>query len=312
MRLYSKSIVIFLQVKINLPFNSAMKRTICLLAILLLFLSVNAQYSRELNFRNIIVPHTNCFAQKGDLKLILTRQAFFPSVSYVQGSFSDKFEPWVVNMFGNFGISNERRIALSYAMNSNIVFGVNYLRLVRRDGTFIILNDWNINFYEDTYSFDFSGAYHNALANNFEYEVGTSLMFGTGGFTFWEVISYDLMNEDSNLDYSTFNHNFLGSISYRYKKLQLTAQLNTGYVRYYNTSYSPVLPGAYANIVSKFYSHQTDYYIDPAFIININFRRFGMQVHFSRPYAFGENKITKVITNLGLGVSYKILRGKGE
>jgi hypothetical protein len=109
-----------------------------------------------------------------------------------------------------------------------------------------------------------------------------------------------------------FTQNIVASLSYRYKKLQLTAQLNTGYIRYYDIDYAPVLPGTYTHIVTPFLNHQTDYYIDPAIIINFNFRRFGWQLHTGFPYAFGESKISKPVFSIGLGMSFKILRGKGE
>jgi hypothetical protein len=217
---------------------------------------------------------------------------------------------------GDLIISGGNNFTATYSHTKSWAFGAGYTHIDWMDfytvGTDIFNVEYSTQYIGERQALKFSGFYHNRVAENLEYEVGTSLLFGNGKFEFPESLPNMYPPELSYLTYKMFTQNFVGSLSYRYKKLQLTAQLNTGYVRYYDIDYAPVLPGTYQYIVTPFLSHQTDYYIDPALIVNFNFRRFGWQLHTGFPYAFGESKISKPVFSIGLGVSFKILRGKGE
>lgn len=268
--------------------------------------------NRNLNYRTPIVPQTHCFAPKGELKLYFSRQLYAPDTYW------HRYYPFwerVGMTLSEFWLNSahDPSVALSYTPTSNIALSISYIKAFRWDffmlGTDIFNVEYDTHFDGTTESLAVSGAYHNSIAKNWEYEVGTSLLFGKGNFVFTEELP-GLPLERSTLRYGMFTHNLKASLSYRYRKMQVTGQLNTGYVRYYNIDYSPVLPGTYEHIVSKFYNHQTDFYIDPALLVNFNFSRFGWQLHYSFPYALGESRISKPIFAIGIGVSFKILKGK--
>lgn len=292
-----------------------MRKTVqLLLCIGLLFNTyAQAQHINYLNYRAMAVPYTSCFAQKGDLKINLLRQTYFPDNGWTKGSsFRYRTKTAFTGLFENNLLVYDNHINLSYGLTNQINLSASFLYSKRSEIFIPSSVEGSIPYRGTTNAFNLGAAYHNKLSAYFEFEVGTSLTLGKGNFRYEESISYEFQHEMSYLRYHTFNHNLVAGLSFRYKKLQLTAQVNTGYFRHYGISYNPVLPYAYEEIVRHFYDHQTDYYIDPALIVNINFRRLGLQTHLGYPYVAGESKISKPTPSIGIGLSYKILKSKQE
>ncbi|MDY0202307.1 MAG: hypothetical protein RBR40_15105 [Tenuifilaceae bacterium] len=290
-----------------------MRKAVQLLLCIGLLFNTHAQAQRinYLNYKTIAVPYTSCFTQKGDLKINLLRQTYFPDNGWTKGApLGYRTEVAFVLLFDNYLLVADNRVNVFYGLTEHLNLSASFLAS-RRSEVFVVSSSGsNIPYKGRSNAFDIGAAYHKKLWSHFEFEVGTSLMLGKGSFNFEESISYEFQHEKSYLHYNTFNHNIVAGISFRHNKLQLTAQVNTGYLRHYGISYDPLLPYVYEHIGQHFYAHQTDFYIDPALIVNINFRRLGLQAHLGYPYTFGESKISKPTPSIGIGLSYKILQNR--
>lgn len=300
-----------------------MKKLAASIFLVALFLNVLAQDNYEslfinktLNYRASTTPLTFCSLKKGELKLNYTKEGQ-PNFKDYKSTRENHFPKNLVNgtrsYLSEMGTNSIRRVNFGYAITDHIVVLADYHMLYRRYGSYYVPNADYMHFisYKGTvHAFSVGAVYHNTISSNLSYELGSNLTLGKGKYEFEEPISYGIPDEISILCYNSFVHNFVSSLSFGYKKLQLTAQVNTGYLRHYNLSYNPTAPKTYTYIVSEFNNHQTDFYIDPALIVNCNFHRLGLQAHFRFPYALGESKITKPFTSMGIGVSYKILQSK--
>jgi hypothetical protein len=274
--------------------------------------------NRHLNFKTVIAPQTSCFLEKGDIKLAFIKNTYLPNSD---GSnfynTQEKLEVLTVRTFGNYLLITDNRLHLSYAVSNKFSLGFGYAHSKRftkfqfQESEEFPLTEGKSN------SFELSGAYRKKIGKSFEYEIGTGLMLGKGKYKFQEPRHYILNDwnyfywELSNINYSMFAQNFVVSAAHKRKKTIITAQLNAGYVRYFEIK-SEVMPYVHNEVMENFMSHQTDFYIDPAIIINFNIKRFGIQTHLSYPYAFGESKISKSAPTIGLGFSYKIIKSKVE
>ena len=271
--------------------------------------------NKTLNYRASTTPLTFCSFKKGELKLNYTKEAQ-PNFKDYKSSRENHFPKNLVNgtlsYLSVMGTSSIRRINFGYGITDKIVVLADYHLLSRQwESYYVPNNEFEFILYEGiAHAFSLGAVYHNTISSNLSYELGSNLTLGKGKYEFSESTSFQLPDAVSLLSYNSFVHNFVSSLSFGYKKWQLTTQVNTGYLRHYNVSYNPTAPKTYTYIVSEFNNRQTDFYIDPAIIVNYNFRRLGLQAHFRFPYAFGESKITKPATSMGIGVSYKILQSK--
>lgn len=289
-----------------------------LLATLLLAIVTKAQetnYSlgdnRNLYYRTPVVPQTFCFATKGELKLHFSRQLYAPETQWHKYyPFWERAGITLADMW--LGNAHDPNVTLSYTPTSNLALSAGYIKSFRFDffqvGTTIMDMEFDTHYDGETESLTVSGAYHNTLSDRWAYEAGTGLAWGNGSFEFTEELP-GYITEKSTLKYHMLTHNFRGSLSYRYRKMQVTGQINTGYVRYFNINYGPLLPGTVEYVINPFLEHQTDFYIDPALLVSFNFSRFGWHLHYSFPYAHGQSKLSKPVFNIGVGMSFKILKG---
>ncbi|MDD4673228.1 MAG: hypothetical protein PHI03_09870 [Bacteroidales bacterium] len=298
-----------------------MRKTVQLLLCIGLLFNTHAQAQRinYLNYKTIAVPYTSCFAQKGDLKINLLRQTYYPDIQRPQNiSLANRIAGTFVLLFGNYLGVADNRVNVTYGLTDYLNLSTSFLAS-RRNEIFVVSGSGsNILYKGRSNAFDIGAAYHKDILPYLQWEVGSSITLGTGCFRYEEYIwiqvpdNYYLSVLYTHLRYTTFNHNLMLGISLKHKKLQVTAQLNTGYLRHYNINYNPIYPHVYEHIGQHFYAHQTDVYIDPALIVNINFRRLGLQTHLGYPYTFGESKISKPTPSIGIGLSYKILKSKQE
>ncbi len=267
--------------------------------------------NRNLYYRTPVVPQTFCFATKGELKLHFARQLYYPETDWHKDSpFLERVGITLSDMW--LGNAHDPNVTISYTPTSNFALSAGYIKTFRWDYFFVGTNFWSLeydtHYHGETESLTVSGAYHNTLTDRWAYEVGTGLAWGSGSFEFTEELP-GYIREKSTLKYQMLTHNFRGSLSYRYRKMQVTGQINTGYVRYFSINYGPVLPGTVEHVVNPFLEHQTDFYIDPALLVSFNFSRFGWHLHYSFPYAHGQSKLSKPVFNIGVGMSFKILKG---
>ncbi|MDY0202109.1 MAG: hypothetical protein WC951_11255 [Bacteroidales bacterium] len=275
----------------------------------------NLYPNKTLNYRASTTPLTFCSLKKGDLKLNYTNEAQ-PNFKDYKSTRENRFPKSLVNgtlsYLTEMGNSSIRRVNLGYGVTDHIVVLADYHRLSRRwENYFIPAYEIKFITYESTaHAFSVGAVYHNTLPYSLSYEFGSNLTLGKGRYEFRETISFLLPDAISVLSYNSFVHNFVSSLSFGYKKWQVTAQVNMGYLKHYNLNYSSPAPITYEEIVKHFYAHQTDFYIDPALIVNINFRRLGLQAHIRLPYTFGESKISKPTPTIGIGLSYKILQNR--
>jgi len=229
------------------------------MAIAMLFAYVNIALglgdNRNFSYRTPIIPQTFCFAKKGDLKLFFSWQMYAPETKWHKAY---PFWERVGITLGDLIISGGNNFTATYSPTKSWAFGAGCTHIDWMDfytvGTDIFNVEYSTQYIGERQALKFSGFYHNRVAENLEYEVGTSLLFGNGKFEFPESLPNMYPPELSYLTYKMFTQNFVGSLSYRYKKLQLTAQLNTGYVRYYDIDYAPVLPGLPIHSYSLFES----------------------------------------------------------
>jgi len=284
-----------------------MKKIIILLTLYCIMLSAQSQDNTYLNYRVILPSYTNCFVNKGDLKIAYQRQNYTANMKDY-----DEPVPWLktfaADVIMNFIADSENRFLLSYTLTDHFTLGVSYINLYRI-GEFFKLEGTDIYYESIVNSYELSGSYHKSFTPSLEYELGTSLLFGSGYFLYEEWLSDA---PESKLSFSTFNHKFSGAISYRFMKLRLGLMINTGYLIHFNTEPSSVRDFYYDNMVYNFDDHRTDFYIDPAFLVGIHTDRVGILGHIAYPYAFGESKISRPILMMGLGMSVKILRGNNE
>ncbi|MFA5648189.1 MAG: hypothetical protein WC951_07740, partial [Bacteroidales bacterium] len=276
-----------------------------------LSIQIGAYAQHYLNYRTAYSPSTSCFTPQGELKLSLIRQLYWPDMGWAKEYDAGyRARATLEQVWRNYLVINDNRIELSYAYSDNVCLHSSYFHTMRYQ-IFNVQGNDNITFDGNTNAFDLGATYHKDILPNLQWEAGSSIMLGGGHFIYKEVFwssQYTVLN--SHLRYTTFNQNFLLGISFKHKKLQFTTQLNTGYLRHYNIEYDPIYPYAYEHIGLHFYAHQTDYYIDPVLIVNINFRRLGLQGHLGYPYTFGESKISKPTPSIGIGLSYKILQNR--
>jgi len=282
-------------------------RKILLLLILLLniSLSVQSQDNSYLNYRVIIPSYTNCFAQEGELKIAYQRQNYSPGMRDYS-----VYKSWLLEyagyFFSNFIVDSQNRFLLTYSMNDNITIGAGFVNLYRIGEKFK-LEERDIFYRGVVNSYELSVSYHKSITHSLEYAFGTGLLAGAGYISYQK--GFDDETEEQ-LDYSTFNHNFSGSIAYRFKKLRLSLMVNTGYIYHFNTNPSSLNTYYYENMVYNFDEHRTDLYIDPAFLIGIQGKRIGIHGNIAYPYAFGESNISRPILMMGIGLTLKILRAK--
>ncbi|MFO7827988.1 MAG: hypothetical protein R6V23_05165 [Bacteroidales bacterium] len=282
-------------------------RKILLLLLLLLniLLSVQSQDNSYLNYRVIIPSYTNCYAQKGDLKIAYQRQNYSPDMRDYS-----IYKSWLLEYAGyfisNFIVDTQNRFLLTYSINDRITIGAGFVNLYRI-GEYFKLEEDDIFYRSVVNSYELSVSYHKSIIPSLEYSFGTGLLAGAGYFSYRK--GYNDETEEQ-LDYSTFNHNFSGSISYRFKKLRMGLMVNTGYLYHFNTNPSSLNTYYYENMVYNFNKHKTDFYIDPAFLIGIQGKRIGILGNIAYPYSFGESKISRPTLMMGIGLSVKILSGK--
>lgn len=267
--------------------------------------------NRNLYYRTPVVPQTFCFAPQGELKLHFSRQLYAPETQW------HKYYPFwervgiILREYWG-GNAHDVNLGASYSPFNNLGLSASYVKSFRWD-SYIVATDffnrqYDTRYHGETESLTVSGAFHNTLTDRWAYEVGTGLAWGSGSFEFTEELP-GYIREKSTLKYQMLTHNFRGSLSYRYRKMQVTGQINTGYVRYFSINYGPVLPGTVEYVINPFLEHQTDFYIDPALLVSFNFSRFGWHLHYSFPYAHGQSKLSKPVFNIGVGMSFKILKG---
>lgn len=273
-------------------------------------LTIQAEDANFLNYRTPYTPLSGCFVPQGELKISLLRQLQWPDMYWTRGEdFGYRTEALMVHLFGNWGMVADSRINLSYGLTDNILLHSGFLHTLRWE-LFSTDGPQNSLVTEGyTYAFDLGGSYHAEILPNLQWEAGSSVMFGWGHWMFKEETEPFPAYLYSHIRYQTFNHNFMLGLSYRYKKIQLSAQLNGGYLWHHHINYDPVYPYAYEHIGKHFYDHQLDWYLDPHFMVNFNFNRFGLQLHTGYPYSFGERKLTKHMPTFGLGLQFKILKG---
>ena len=288
-----------------------MKKTILgLLVLWATTLWAGAQQVSYLNYRAAAAPQTSCFASKGELRLSLLRQTYVPDIGWTSGEdFGYRAKVALTSQLENYLLVSDNQLNISYSLTNNISLSGSYLHSTRSELFVVEGGGSNIPYRGKTNAIHLGGAYRGRITPNLQWELGTSVTMGGGKFNFEEQISFELQHEKSYLSYNTFTHNLLGSISFSYHKLQLTTQLNAGYLRHFKLRYTPVLPYAYENIVQQFYAHQTDFYVEPALIVSINFQRLGLHYHFAYPYVRGESRVSKPTPTLGLGLSYRIFKG---
>lgn len=284
-----------------------MNRKNIFVVITCLSIQMGAYAQHYLNYRTTYTPITSCFATQGELKLSLLRQLYWPDMGWARVyDAGNRAAATLVHIWGNYLMDNDNRIKVSYAYTDNISFNSSYFRTMRYEIFVPEGAGENIRFDGNTHAFDLGATYHKDILPTLQWEAGSSIMLGGGHFIYQETFwTSQLTMLSSHLRYTTFNHNFLLGISYKHKRLQVTAQLNTGYLRHYNIEYDPIYPYAYKHIGQYFYAHQTDYYLDPALLVNINFSRIGFQLHGGLPVSFGERKLSKPMPTLGIGISYK-------
>lgn len=293
----------------------AMKQKLLALTLFFLLgqLPVQAQRANFLNYRTPYTPLSGCFVPQGELKVSLLRQLQWPDMYWTRGEdFGYRAEVLMVHLFGNWMLVADSRINLSYGLTDNILLHSGYLNTHRRELFAVVGSGDNISYDVDIHTFDLGGSYHAEMLPNLQWEAGSSVIFGWGHSVFEEISPSGVFPSTfiySHIRYQTFTHNFMLGLSYRYKKIQLSAQLNGGYLWHHHISYDPVYPYAYEHIGKHFYDHQLDWYLDPHFMVNFNFNRFGLQVHTGYPYSFGERKLTKHMPTFGLGLQFKILKG---
>ncbi|NHB69261.1 hypothetical protein [Perlabentimonas gracilis] len=289
-----------------------MNRKNIFVVITCLSIQMGAYAQHYLNYRTTYTPITSCFAPQGELKLSLTRQLYWPDMGWA-GVYNAGYRARATleQVWRNYLLVNDNRVNVSYAYSDNISLHSCYFHTIRYNIFNVEGANDNITFDGNTNAFNLGATYHKDLLPFLQWEAGSSIMFGSGHFIYKEYLlpdNYTLTK--SHLRYTTFNHNFLLGISYKHKKLQVTAQLNMGYLRHYNIEYDPIYPFSYEHIGQHFYAHQADYYIDPALLVNINFSRIGFQLHGGLPISFGESKINRAMPTVGIGLSYKLIKSK--
>lgn len=293
-----------------------MKNIIVTLALIVIIAPSFAQvvnYTNSyLSYRMSTPPQTTCFMKKGDLVVVGLKNAHLPVLSNQSYyNLQEKLEVFGNETFRNFALVSDNRINATYSISNFFAVGLGYQKSLRYSSFLISQTDEMPMTYGLANTVDIMATYRNSLKHNLSYELGTNLILGKGGYGFKEPKHYYFNDmtyfywEKSSLTYSFFSQNLLASVAYKHKRKIVTAQINAGYVRYYNAK-GMVMPHINSGIIQNFTNHQTDFYIDPAIILNINLSRFGLQLHTSYPYTFGESKISKPMPTVGCGVSYRI------
>lgn len=303
-----------------------MKRITILIITLAVYTAATAQETnRYFNFRPSLLPTTYVFSEQGNLRVEASRQAYLgdPDVyddsTYNDFSFYDKTS---VIFWDSWLIKTGNRVGVAYTLSNNLTVGAAFL-ISSKNSVFnfapyepITESDMitsNISFEAETKTLELSGTYHGTFTTNLAYEARLGLIFGKGEQIYKHTYMIPALNYngilnlcDDHLNYGIFSNNFAGSIAYRYHKLQLALQINTGYVCYFNIKGEIVSPPVYNQIIPLIEDHKLDFYLDPALMIGLEFKHVGIHVQSGIPWSVREGKTIKQRPTLGFGLSLNL------
>lgn len=287
------------------------------------------------NFRPSIVPSTSAFLTKGNLRIEGARQFYlgiYEPRQFEEDTPLEKLEKFDALIGGQWLFVNGNKIGISYTMLDNITVGLAFLASRKFDGFFLQEEKLNNKleytplatlYQANTNSLEISGSYHGNFNQYFTYEGRMALIFGRGTHKYWDTfhipnpLTDDIYNEeewvDDELRYGLFDHNFTGSIGFKFHQLNISLQVNAGYVSYFNLKAKDGIiygKAVYNQMISMINDHRTEFYVDPAAIIGLNFKRWGIQITSALPWALHESKYIIEKPTFGIELTINILKGQ--